>query len=272
MPRRLYANPHHQPFTFAAGPVQALLIPGFLGTPAEMRPLGLALAEAGVSAHGVLLPGFGPDVERLGRVRRADWLRAATETWQSVRERAERTVLVGFSMGGAVALQLAAELPPDRLILLAPHWRIADRRAVVLPLFKYMIRQFRPYTNVDFADPEVRLMFAELDPTLDLDDPAIQSRLRREVAIPTATLDELRRFGGSAARAARRVGTTTLVVQGHGDDISLPHLTRRLIGHLRGQVTLREIAGDHYLVRDDRPSWADVRGPVIEFAAGAGKG
>ncbi len=115
-----YADSAHEPFCFAGGPVGALLLPGFMGTPKEMRPLGRALADAGVTARGILLPGFGADVANLGSIRAADWLRVAGEAWEAVLASHERTVLVGFSMGGAVAVHVAADPSVSTVIALAP--------------------------------------------------------------------------------------------------------------------------------------------------------
>jgi pimeloyl-ACP methyl ester carboxylesterase len=36
-----------------------------------------------------------------------------------------RTVLIGYSMTAALALRVAVRRPPDRLILVAPLWRLA---------------------------------------------------------------------------------------------------------------------------------------------------
>ncbi len=269
-PPRWYADLAHQPFDLPGGGTRALLIPGFMGTPKEVRPLGEALAAAGVAARGVLLPGFGPDVGRLGTVRAQDWLRVAGAAWDEVRAGAERAVLVGFSMGGAVALQLAARYPPDRLILLAPHWHFADRRAVVLPLLKHVITAFRPFENADFSQPGVRQAFGEMVPDQDLDDPAVQARLRRETSLPTATLDELRRVSADGGRAARRVKVPTLVLQGRDDRTVLPRHTRRLALRLAGRLNFEEVAGGHLLVAPDRPAWPSVRDRVVGFASAAG--
>lgn len=261
-----FADPLHQPFAFAAGRERALLIPGFMGTPKELRPLGEALHDAGTSARGILLPGFGPDSTRFGSVRAADWLHAADAAWDEVADGADRTTLLGFSMGGAIALHLAARRRPDRLILIAPHWRFADRRAVVLPLLKHVVSAFRPFEDADFGNPGVRQSVAELAPGADLDDPATQQRLRHETTIPTATLDELRRVSVGGGRAARRVAAPTLVLQGRDDRTVLPRDTRRLASRLGGPLALRELAGGHLLVSPDGPSWAAVRDLVVGFA------
>jgi alpha-beta hydrolase superfamily lysophospholipase len=53
-----FQGPEHLPFLWPGGQPAALLVHGFPGTPAEMRPLGEALHQAGWTAQGILLPGF----------------------------------------------------------------------------------------------------------------------------------------------------------------------------------------------------------------------
>ncbi len=270
MARSFFTGEAHQPFDLHAGLVGALLIHGFMGSPKEMRPLAHALVDAGVSPRGVQLPGFGPDRARLETVRVADWVGAADAAWDEVQARAERSVLVGFSMRGAVALHLAARRPPDRLVLLAPHWRFAARRAFVLPVAKHVVKALRPFKRADFREPRMRQAFAEMDPTLDLDDPTIQARRRRETVLPMATLDELRRVSAAAPHLARRVTAPALVIQGRRDDTVRVGYTRRLATRLGGPLVLHEVVAGHLLVADDGPAWPTVRDLVTRFAMAAG--
>ncbi len=267
--RQPYADPLHHGWTIPAGTTHALLIPGFLGTPKEMRPLAEALADAGVTARSVLLPGFGPDSGRLGEVRAEEWLRTALAAWREVVAGAERTVLIGFSMGGAVATAVAAREPrPDALVLLAPHWRFADRRAVALPIAKRVMRSFPIFADADFSNPITRATFAEMAPGADLDDPAVQARLRREATVPTSVLDELRRIGTLAGGSARRVTSRTAILQGTDDVTTLPHYSRLLGLRLGGPLALEEFPGGHMLVNPDLPTWDRVRSGVVAHATG----
>ena len=262
----LYRDPEHQPFQLAAGPARALLIHGFLGTPRDMRPLAHALAEAGVTARGVLLPGFAVPTSQLRHVRATDWLDAARAAWIETRECAAHATLIGFSMGGAIALQLAAEagLAPDQLVLLAPHWKFADKRTLILPIGKYLIRDFRPFGRPNFENPETRRVFAEMAPGADLDDPSVRQRFHEAFTIPTHALDELRRVNNAAAAAARRISTRSLILQGLQDRTTLPAYSRQLAARLGAE--LLEIPGDHLIVDPARPSWPAVREAVIRRA------
>ena len=265
-----YTDPEHQPFLFEAGPSHALLIHGFLGSPRELRPMAHELAAAGVTARGLVLPGFGQDISGLKQVRAEDWLSAARAAWIKTREDASRTTLIGFSMGGAVALRLAAEagLAPDQLILLAPHWKFADRRAAILPVAKYVIREFKPFGRVDFDSPDMRRMLAEMAPGADLDDPQVRHQLRNAATIPTHALNELRRIGVRAATAAPRVTAPTTIVQGLQDTTTLPAYSRVLAARIGAD--LREIPGDHLIVDPASSSWHMVRDTVVGLATAPG--
>lgn len=205
---RFYGHERHQDFWLGEGPRRALLVHGFPGTPAELRALGGWLAARGFRVHAPLLPGFGADIPNLGKTRRAAWLGAARRAWEALREgQGAQTVLLGFSMGGALALQVAARgAPPDKLVLLAPFWRLRDPRARWLPALQYAVRELRPFENTDFSASTVRAQFARLEPSLDLDDPAVQEALRTQVALPTSALVELQRLGAEAYRAAPACG------------------------------------------------------------------
>jgi carboxylesterase len=267
---RLYTDPLHQSWSIPAGTTHALLIPGFLGTPKEMRPIGEELAAAGVSARAVLLPGFGPDYDRVGTVRAEDWVRTAQEAWREVAAGAERAVLVGFSMGGAVATVVAARGPrPDAMILMAPHWRYADRRTVALPVVKRVVKSFPVFADADFSNPATRATFAEMMPDADLDDPAVQARLRREVRVPISVLEELRRVGVMAGAAAGRVDAPTTILQGFDDATSLPRYSRQLGVRLGGPLTVEEFPGGHMLVNPELPTWERVREAVLRHVLAA---
>jgi carboxylesterase len=265
----LYGDATHQSFTIAPeGPPAgraALLLHGFLGTPAELRPLAALLAEEGVTATAPALPGFGQDVERLRRVRLRDWLAAAREAWASVQRSAETALLVGFSMGGALALAVAAESQPDALLLIDPFRRIHDPRARFLPVARYVMPDLRLYEGASFADPHVRDSFALSGRGLDLGDPEVQDWIRANATLPVSALAELQRAGEVGFEAAVRVRCPTLILKSSGEEIVTVAETEELARPLGGPTRLEIVRGDHQLVRDDRASWSRIRELVAQF-------
>lgn len=100
--------PGAEPFRFDAGPVGALLIHGFSGCPASMRPMGAWLSERGVSTVGPRLPGHGTSWEDLETTTWQDWERETQAALADLAARCPDVIVVGLSMGGALALHLAA--------------------------------------------------------------------------------------------------------------------------------------------------------------------
>lgn len=97
-----------EPFRFDAGQVGALLLHGFSGCPASMRPMGRWLAERGVSSVGPRMPGHGTDWRDLEATSWKDWEREAEAALVDLRSRCRSVIAVGLSVGGAMALHLAA--------------------------------------------------------------------------------------------------------------------------------------------------------------------
>ncbi|MCB0034713.1 MAG: alpha/beta fold hydrolase, partial [Anaerolineales bacterium] len=241
-----FTDPSHQPFKLGSGSAGALLIHGFPGTPAELRPLGEQLAAADYTAYGLLLPGFGAEIETLITKTSDDWLRAAQKKWSQIQQDHHTTTLIGYSMGGAIATCLAAQQPPDHLVLLAPFWRLNTILRHLLPIVKYIKPRITPFEKANFDDPELRKqMHSVMGGDLDLDNPEIQQQLRKNIVIATATFDEVRRLGQAAYKAAARLTCPTLIIQGAQDDTVVPSLTRRFMQQINGRVSYHEINGTH---------------------------
>ena len=101
--------PGAEPFRFDAGPTGALLIHGFTGSPAAMRPMGEWLAQHGISTAGPRLAGHGTTWEDLDSTTWQDWERDAEGALADIGSRCSDVIVVGLSMGGAMSLHLAAK-------------------------------------------------------------------------------------------------------------------------------------------------------------------
>jgi carboxylesterase len=267
----VFAGEEHQPFHLDAGSGSpaALLVHGFPGTPAEMRPLGEALHAAGWTAHGVLLPGFGAQIASLGEKRLEDWALHVHTALDALKRRHDLVIIVGWSMGGALSLHAAAELQPAGAALLSPFWKIDHVLWKTLPVLRYAVPSFRPFSliRLDFDDPETRKGMRAMMPDADLDDPAVQAVVR-DFAIPTSVLDQLRRVGKTAEAAAPYLRCPALIVQGRRDDLVKPHLTRMLSKRISSLERCLEVDAEHNLPDASQPAWGTVCAAVLEFAQG----
>ena len=210
------------PFALGTGPDACLLLHGLTGSPAEVRPVGEALAAAGFRAVGPLLPGHGTTPEDLYVTTRADLLRAAESALLSLHG-ARRIFLCGLSAGALLAIHLAArsfsrEGLPDfsALALLAPAieftgstWIFANvfGRLPALPFI--LSKGGRDIAAAGEADEREKV-----DGSYD--------------AIPLRWAGELRALSRDAANLAPRVHAPALLLHGERDRTVAPDASRKL--------------------------------------------
>ena len=107
----------------------ALLIHDLGGTPYEMRDLARAFADACYLVRAILLPGHGTVPGDLLDTNYGQWVDATRSAVASFEGEAERLVMVGFGLGGTLALHYALSDAPapevelGGLVLLAPALR-----------------------------------------------------------------------------------------------------------------------------------------------------
>ena len=99
-----------------------LLLHGSGDTPQTLRYGGERLNAAGYTVYAPLLPGHGRSPREFARVSAAAYMAAARAALDVLRARHGWIGAAGLSMGGALAVQLAAEAADVRvLVLLAPY-------------------------------------------------------------------------------------------------------------------------------------------------------
>ncbi len=268
----LFQGAEHRPFTLAgaaAGGPAALLVHGFPGTPAELRPLAGALHAAGWTAQGLLLPGFGSDITTLVEKRAADWIGAVRGALDELQQRQQPVLLIGYSLGAALALQaVTAGRPPDGLVLLAPFWhlRVPALQRWVFAVMRRVTPKFKPLARANFNEPRLRDGLRQMLPGVPLDDPAVQAQLRALV-IPAGLLDALQAVFSGGYAAAAEAHLPALVVQGEVDETAQAPDTRALYARLPGPARYVSIPGGHDLVNPAGPGWEPLRRAVLDFAA-----
>ncbi len=146
--------PGSEPFAADGGPVGVLLSHGFTGSPASIVPWGRALAERGHTVRVPLLAGHGTRWQDLNATRWTDWYDGLERELVELRDRCDHVVVGGLSMGGALALRLAADHPEtvDAVVVVNPALASGDPRLRLLPVLKHLVPSL-PAIGNDIAKP-----------------------------------------------------------------------------------------------------------------------
>ena len=92
--------------------VGVLVIHGFTGNPISMRGIADTMVAAGHHVEMPLLPGHGTVIEDMLDTTWTDWTAEVTAAHARLVERSDHIVVVGLSMGGALALWSGFDLAP----------------------------------------------------------------------------------------------------------------------------------------------------------------
>lgn len=114
--------------------IGCLIFHGFAGDINDVFPLALELRELGYTVECPTLEGHGQGRHQLARSTRGDWLRSAEEAYKRLAMRADRIVVIGFSMGGLLAFHIATRYPVSLLITLNTPYHYWDLREVAVNL------------------------------------------------------------------------------------------------------------------------------------------
>ncbi len=212
-----------EPFTLHRPSAPAiLLLHGGGDTPQSMRYLGDELYARGYHVEAPLLPGHGRSLREFARVTADELTACARNSYESLRRSHGTAAVMGLSMGGALAVQIAAEHPElPALVLLAPYLAMPTRveRAVRWAWFwGPLLTAVRSGDGASILDPAER----ELGLAYGVFTPAALRALRDTMVRANAVLD--------------RVRAPTLVIQSRGDNRITSADTERAFARLGAPV------------------------------------
>ncbi len=132
-----------EPFLYrGASGLAVLLIHGWTSAPQEMHELGKHLAAQGHTALGIRLPGHATRPADLNRLRWRDWLAAVEDGYYLLENSSDKVVVMGLSLGGALALLLAASRPVAGVVAMATPYEIPTQPR--LRWLRHLLYPMRP--------------------------------------------------------------------------------------------------------------------------------
>ncbi len=246
-----------EPFYLAGGPFGCLLVHGFVSAPQEMRWLGDQLNEAGFTVLGVRLFGHATHPSDLHRARASDWIASMEDGLYLLNGQCEKVVVIGLSMGGALALIAGGTLPVDGVVAIStPH---------TIP----------PYPKLNWLAPllpSLRWVSAGLrnlpkPPPLDYHDPEASSDHLTYSVFPTRAIPELAVLLEEMRRVLPDISVPTLLIHSHADR-GVPHKNATTIldqlGTKRAKILTVHRSGHVITLEPERERVADS---IISFVA-----
>ncbi|HEY1135797.1 MAG TPA: alpha/beta fold hydrolase [Nocardioides sp.] len=133
-----------------------LLSHGFTGSPVSMRPWGEAMAEFGYAVEVPRLPGHGTTWQELNGTTWADWSGHLDRVLADLADRCDAVVVGGLSMGGGLALSLAARHPEvvRGVLLVNPAVASSNKQLLAAPLLQHVVGSVAAIGN-DIKKPGV---------------------------------------------------------------------------------------------------------------------
>ncbi len=143
-------------FAHDGGDVGVLVIHGFTGSPASMRPWANYLVDKGYTVRLPRLPGHGTTWQDANRTTFDDWLAEVTAALQDLNDRCRAVVVCGQSMGGTLTLRLAQLHPAAMvgIVLVNPSVLTLRKDAKLLPALRHVLSSY-PAIAGDIAKPGV---------------------------------------------------------------------------------------------------------------------
>lgn len=194
-------------FSFIRGPLGCLLIHGFGDTATLMEPMGKFLGSQGISTKGITLPGHSTSLEDFAAVSNQKLLAMVEMEYDELKKSCKSVLLVGFSMGGLLALQLATMREIEGIITICapmfPRGGYVGERAIRI-------------------GAKIGAVFNANIPKLGFSSLADKTLSEYQVghnSYPSRSLLRLVELMESTRNVIRRVNAPILIVQSRHDDV-----------------------------------------------------
>lgn len=132
-----------EPYFYRGGPLGVLVLHGFTASPAEPYWLGTYLAGQGMTVYIPRIAGHGTDRRDLARLHWHDWYFSALDGYHVLSQQCEQVFVAGHSMGGLLALLLAAQVSLAGVAVLASPVQFNSRAMASAHLLRFVV----PYTD-----------------------------------------------------------------------------------------------------------------------------
>lgn len=243
--------PNAEPFYFPGNRIGCLLIHGFTGTPFEMRGLGNRLAQPGYTVLAPALAGHATHLSDIFPTRWTDWYASVVAAYDQLRETCDAIFPIGLSLGGTLALHLAAHRPIAGVVAVSAPFSIDNPFLPLTRPFPFLTDLIpavkKDSKNVDTLDPTIAVNHPEYpeyptrqaasfildflphlhDDLRDITAPVLLIQSHGDRSIPANSLDKYAKYIGSSNKETLWIERSGhLVLEDYSKEIAFEHILR----------------------------------------------
>ncbi len=231
---------YKEEFTLGDGASACLLIHGLGCGPIQMRELAENLCSWGFTARGILLPGHCVDTSDIARSPLHEWEEKVASEYFQLKSKHHKVVVIGFSLGAVLALQLAIKYPVESIIVMGT------------PI--YLIRRYLPINGLI----RISKMFLEKVKTrprtcyMKSKSYTGYLRLPIDTHYSLKTLHEIKQITKTIKLGLKDIKAPVLIIHSKSDRIAAPDSAKYVFQHI-GAAYKRSVwlERSHHLVMYD---------------------
>jgi len=192
-------------FFYKRGKIGVLMLHGFSSSPAEFRRLAKKLAEKNITCYCPLMPGHGTSPERMTMIKWYQWQDFLNNQLKVMEENCNKIFLVGNSLGGNYAINMANK--SDKI------------KGIVLMATPIYVRGGR-FSKMVFAIlRSIKLFQKKISPTVD--GKTTYDRTYAYDVLPLKSVKEAFKVMKVSQNELKNVKSPVLIMQS-ADDYTLP--------------------------------------------------
>jgi carboxylesterase len=236
----------------STGVQSVLMLHGFAGSPCDFGELPQLLASQGYRVLVPVLPGqtrSSPIIKRGSYSPEfyMEWAKNLLETEEQ--KTGKKPVLIGFSMGGALATQVAAEGYGSRLVLVAPYFSLTSHNDFIFDVAR-IIRWIIP------AIPKWKRGMINSDSGYSGYTPGTW-------AISLSAFCNLQELAIQAQDTAQEISIPVLIIGSHNDKVASFSITKNVFQDMQNVMFSEYHRSNHIILHDYDKE--DATETIIDF-------
>ena len=177
--------------------IGVLMVHGLGASPYQTIDLADFLSEKGITVYSIRLQGHGTNLKDLEDKEWEDWYNDVELGYNELKQKTDKTYVLGVSLGTSLALNLAENYELDGVIAIAPPIYLRDKKTIFVPI----LRLFKKYHYFGVDQTQIGYAYENL---------------------PTKTISEFLQLIKASKEQLNQIEDPILIIQSQKDALVLP--------------------------------------------------